>query len=127
MKRILALLLCVGVLWVAIGTPLAEARWTHLRSISLNLSRSNNTVTSTVSVMGHAGTTRILASFVLERLVDGQYRLVTAWTDSTNSSALINTRQTSNCPAGTYRLRVTVTVTRDGSSETVSDSIVRNL
>jgi hypothetical protein len=91
------------------------------------LSRSNNIVTSTTSISGLSGTTRISAIFTLERLENGRYQQVDSWSASSNSITLLNTRNTSNCPSGTYRLNVTVTITRNGTDETVSDSLVRVL
>ncbi|MDR2569454.1 MAG: hypothetical protein LBD23_04025 [Oscillospiraceae bacterium] len=125
-KRFLAIILCVGILMMAVGSPIAQARWTHLRSINLNMSHRNNTITSSTSISGLSGTTRITASFILEVLVNGQYQHVDSWSASSNSILLSNTRETSNCSARTYRLRVTATVTRNGTNETVSDSIVRS-
>lgn len=126
-RKLLAIILCIGILGVAIGAPIAQARWTHLRSMTLNLSRSNNTVTSSTTIMGQSGTTRISASFILERVVNGQYQQIDTWTASSNSTSLTNTRETSNCPSGIYRLRVTAIITRNGTTETVPDSLVRAL
>jgi len=133
-KRILVFILCVGVLGSTIGMPLASAAthpiqplWSNLQSIALSMSRSNNVVTSSSTVIGEPGTTRITASFTLERWENNRYQQVDTWSASSNSAALLNTRTTSNCPAGTYRLRVTVTVTRNGTTETVPDSLVRVL
>ena len=126
-KRILVFFLCIGMLWVTVGSPVASARLTHLRSISMNMARSNNVVTSATRIEGQSGTTSITAQFILEMLVNGNYQRVDMWSASSTSSTLNNTRETKNCGAGTYRLRVNVMVTRNGTSEIFSESLVKAL
>jgi len=126
-KKSLAIFLCIGILWTAIGAPIAQARWAHVRSITLGMSRSGNVVTSSVSVTGQSGTTNIYVSYRLEVLENGRYKLIDTWSASGTSIILNNTRQTSNCPAGTYQLSITVTIVRNGGAEVVTDSLIRKL
>ncbi|MCL2627086.1 MAG: hypothetical protein FWD44_00100 [Oscillospiraceae bacterium] len=131
MKRIFAFALCIIIVGSVIGTSIATATiqplWSNLRVLELHTSRSNNTVTSSTTVIGQSGTTRISASYTLEKWENYRYQPVDSWSASSNSASLLNTRTTPNCSAGTYRLRVTVTVTRNGTIETVSDLLVKAL
>jgi len=126
-RQVLAVILSIGILFVAVGTPIALARWTHLKSISLSISRTGSTVTSETTIKGQPGTTKISASYKLEKLVNGNYQSVDTWTASSSSAILYNSRNTTNCTAGTYKLSVTVTITRDGTKETVTDSLVKTI
>lgn len=143
-KRILSAILCVITVVGAFGLPSAQAvsselaasenlsggaelRWANTASITLNMQRNNNRVTSDSVIVGFAGTTRISASFTLEKLVNGEYVNVDSWTASSNSMILNNSRVTPNCTAGTYKLSVSATVTRNGTPENVSYSLVEKL
>ena len=126
-RQVIAVILCIGFLLVAVGTPIALARWTHLESITLNISRSSSTITSSTTITGQPGTTKISASYKLEKLVNGNYQSVDTWTASSSSETLFNSRKTTNCTAGTYKLSVTATITRDGTKETVTDSRVKTV
>ena len=126
-RQVIAVILCIGFLLVAVGTPIALARWTHLESITLNISRNSSTVSSETTVIGQPGTTKISASYKLEKLINGSYQSVDTWTASSSSATLFNTRNTKNCTAGTYKLSVTVTITRNGTKETVTDSRVKTI
>ena len=103
--------------------PYAELLWENAAQITLNMSFSNGTVTSTGSVIGKSGTTAIRATFVLARRnANGTFTEVDRWTATNgNITALLTTsRSTRNQPAGTYRLSVTASVTRNGRIETVT-------
>lgn len=144
-KRFVSAILCMFAIFGVLGLPSVQAastlpdvggaassdepalRWVNTASITLNMSRSNNKVTSETVVTGKAGTTSISASFTLERLVNGNYVLVDSWTASSSSMLLKDIHTTSNCPSGTYKLTVEATVTRNGTSEYVSDSLSKSL
>lgn len=139
-KRILSTLLCVFAVVGVFGLPSAQAvsehpiseevsegtmlRWANCASITLDMRRSNNKITSDSGITGKAGTTNITASYILERLVSGSYVEVDAWTASSNSMILSDSHETPNCPAGNYKLSVSATVTRNGIPEDVSESYV---
>ena len=138
-KRFVSSILCLVIVIVAMGVPLASAvnlksvdlsegpktRWQHTRSIALDMSFNNRTITSNGTITGHTGTTGISAIFILERLVNNQYEFVDSWTATSSTIILTSSRTTQNCDRGTYKLSVTAWVTRNGTLETVSDSLTK--
>ena len=99
-----------------------ELLWESAASITLGMSFSNGTITSTGTVTGKSGTTAISAIFVLARRnANGTFTEVDRWTAKNGNVAwlLTTSRTTRNQPAGTYRLSVTASVTRNGKVETV--------
>jgi len=75
-KKIVAFLFCIGIFLAIASTPIAYARFTHLKSVTMHMNRSNNVITSTTRIEGQPGTTRITALYVLEILENGNYRQV---------------------------------------------------
>ena len=99
--------------------------WDNIWSISLGLSRSGGNVNWSGDVVGFPGTTRITATFTLERVDDfGRFAFVNSWSHSTNSAVLMASGSTPGA-VGTYRLTITTTVTRHGINETVTLSHMR--
>ena len=97
--------------------------WDNAATISLDMTFSNGTITSTGRVNGKNGTTAISATFVLARRnANGTFTEVDKWSAKNGSIAMLlsTSRSTRNQSAGTYRLSVTASVTRNGKVETVS-------
>jgi hypothetical protein len=111
------------------ATPDADIspRWMNVNSIKLNMSLDNKEVTSNGTVTGYSGTTYISATFSLEKLIGGQYQPVDTWYASTATMLLSSSYITSNCTAGSYRLSVSGTATRNGIVEPFSDWLIKTL
>ena len=102
---------------------IVEPFWENAALISLDMTFSNGTITSTGTVTGKSGTTAISATFVLaQRNANGTFTEVDRWTARNGNVAFLLTtsRTTRNLSAGTYRLSVTASVTRNGRIETVN-------
>lgn len=133
-KRISLALLCVCLVigMTGLTTTAAAAEpyqveiepfWQNVAAITLNMSRNGGTVTSMGQILGQAGTTAISASFTLARQnANGTFTNVDSWITNSSSMATSSSRSTTGQSAGTYRLSVTVRVTRNGTVETVSES-----
>ena len=136
-KRILATILCLSIAMVAIGVPITQAsaqedarsasptRWTNTATITLGMSYSGCTITSDGQILGNAGTSNISVKFTLEKLVDGKYKLLDSWSASSNSMLCSCSHKTSNCTAGTYKLTVAGTVTKNNYAEPIEYSITK--
>ena len=127
-KRFLSALLCICLVVAVVGfatTPTAQARWTNTRSIKLDMALKNDQMTSEGTISGYVGTTSISASFVLEKLVNGQYQYVDSWVAFSNTILLSSSRLTQNCTGGTYKLSISGTVVKDNHAEYVSDWLIK--
>jgi len=133
-KRIVIIAVCFVLLTGFAGNYSADAvelksqehvitpDWENVLSVSLDMSFSNGTITSTGTVRGQSGTTAITATFVLARRnANGTFTEVDRWiaVNGNIPSILTSSRTTQNQPAGTYRLSITTSVTRNGKTETV--------
>lgn len=99
---------------------LIQPHWTNTESISSSLTFSGTTANCGARIVGMSGTTRISATFTLQRRVNGTWVTIKTWTESSSSNTL-NFSGTHTVTKGfTYRLSVNATVTRNGVSETVS-------
>ena len=137
-KKVSIVVLCVCLVVGVVGlSPSATAAelppymgidpfWDNTASISLIMSFSNGRITSEGTVIGQNGTTGITASFTLSRQnANGTFTVVDTWSAVNNSTMtmfLSSSRTTANQTAGTYRLSITTRVTRNGTTETVSES-----
>ncbi|MCL2320990.1 MAG: hypothetical protein FWC47_02660 [Oscillospiraceae bacterium] len=98
-------------------TPL----WTNVNNITLGLSFNSGQATCTGVIRGITGTTKINATFYLERSSSYGWTLVKSWSVSSMSSTL---SFSDNCAvtSGVYQLRVVADVTANGLTEQVSTS-----
>jgi len=135
--RILAIILCICTVIGATGIPSVYAsalqpngdispRWQNINSITLDMSFSNGTVTSSARVTGQTGTTKISATFTLERLTNGQYKYVDSWPADSTTILLSSSRSTTSCTTGTYKISISGTATKNGVVEPFSDSLIKN-
>ena len=135
-KRVAILLVCVCLVIGVVGISSTAAAvdfpymgidpfWTNTASIRLDMNLSNGNIISNGSVTGQNGTTGISATFTLSRQnANGTFTVVDTWSATHGASTMILTssRTTAGQSAGTYRLSVTSRVTRNGTTETVSES-----
>lgn len=103
----------------------AEPRYSDNCSITLKLTYSSSGASCYARIKGNTGTTSISNCNVT--LTDSSGDTVKSWTNlSANGTTLIFSKTASGVTKGeTYTLSVTATVKRNGSSETVSDSVTR--
>lgn len=90
------------------------------------MSYSGGAVNWTGKITGYSGVNSISATFKLEKLnSSGKYELVNSWSASSSSTTLYKAASQTTAK-GTYKLSVSGTVkTSSGSTETVSDSLVK--
>lgn len=133
-KRIVSIVVCLVLIlgfggnYTAIAAStnreaIIEPFWENAATISLDMSFRNGTITSTGRVNGQTGTTAISATFVLARRnANGTFSEVDRWTASNGPIPMLlsTSRSTRNQTAGTYRLSVTASVTRNGRVEVVT-------
>jgi hypothetical protein len=95
--------------------------WTNADQIDLGLAFSGTTASCEAKITGITGTTKIVASFVLERKSGGTYAVVKTFPTKTAYSEVLRFSGTYTVTAGyTYRLSVSAVVTRNGTDETVT-------
>ena len=99
--------------------------WDNAQTIALNLAFSGSGATGSAVINGKAGTTKITATLTLEKLVGTKYVFVDSWSGSSSSSTLAFSGTASGITSGTYRLTCVSNVTRNGSVETITNSISR--
>lgn len=106
--------------------------WTNVSSVTAALSFSGSAANGysancTGRIIGLSGTTHIAAAITLYRKnANNTYTYVDTWSDSVNGTSLTITGSHA-ATAGTYKLTVTATVTRNGTAESVSNSAERTL
>lgn len=128
LKRITAVILAFTL--IALVYPLQTQaqtteitpRYTHISSISANISYSGNTATCAVSVVGKPGTTNIAITMSIQRLEsDGSYTTLHTWPEENKNSDTFSISKTRSVVRGySYRTRATITVTRNGTTETTT-------
>lgn len=101
----------------------AEPRYSDNSTITLGLSYSLSGASCYARIKGSAGTTSISNCTVT--LTDGKGSVVKSWTNlSATGTTLSISKTVSGVTKGeTYTLSITATINRNGSSETVYDSI----
>lgn len=101
----------------------AEPRYSDTHKITLSLTYSASGAECYARITGSAGTTSISNCTVT--LTDSKGNMVKSWTNlSATGTTLTISKTASGVTKGeTYTLSVTATVNRNGSSETVSDSV----
>ena len=101
--------------------------WVNTSEVTVTLSYSGTTAIRSGVIDGLPGTTRIVADFVLERRIsNNNYTVVKRFpTRTVNSASLRFSDNTTITKGETYRLSVTAVVTRNGTTETVSNWVER--
>lgn len=100
--------------------------WTNINDIQLDLYFENGNACCAGIIDALSGTTKITATFTLERKTASRWSLEKSWSQSssTNSLSFFGTDAVSS--GYTYRLSVTTNVTRNGVTETASTSVEGN-
>ena len=111
---IFALMVCT----VSLFSTTVSARWVNTMGISCEVTFSSRTATCNGDIDALSGST-ISGTLTLYKKNGSSWDYVTSWNKSSSSSSLtINEKYTVNS-AGTYRVTLTGTVTRNGTSEYV--------
>ena len=100
--------------------------WTNVSEVRPTLSFSGTTANCSAFVQGFSGTTKIAATVTLARKNGNSWTTVKTWTQTANSTVLTWSGTQSITTGNTYRLTITANVTRNGTTETVSNWIERN-
>ena len=101
--------------------PNIQRRWANTDQISMALDVSGTTATCGSKILGNPGTTKIVATFVLERKSGSTYTNVKTWPTKTVSGEVLRFSDTYTLTkSGTYRFSVSAVVTRNGTSENVT-------
>ena len=119
-KKILAFFLIFAILISILSFySTVSARWVNTMSISCDITFSGRTATCTGEIDALPGST-ISATLTLYKQNGSSWDYVTSWNKTSSSSSLTFTEKYTVSSAGTYRVMLTGTVTRNGTSEFVS-------
>jgi len=131
----MALLLAVAMCATNVGfiapmeckASMIQPMWANTSSVSVGLSFSGTQANCSTIIQGAAGTSKITATIRLERKTGtNSYTTVKTWSnESTTSARLIFADSYTVSTGYTYRLTVTANVTRNGTTETVTNWIER--
>lgn len=112
---IFALIVCM----VSLFSITVSARWVNTMGISCSLTFSSRTATCTGEIDALPGST-ISGTLSLYKKNGSSWDYVTSWNKNSSSSSLTFIEKYTVSSAGTYRVMLTGTVTRNGTSEFVS-------
>ena len=101
-----------------------EPRWTNATRVVLSMGLNSDKISLSVTIAGHSGTTYSNGKVTLEKLVGSSYVEVESWSGLSSSSAifLFGDSSVKKVSGTTYRLRVSIKATRNGVSETITES-----
>ena len=137
LKKIVALCMVLAMLVMAVpsvgslaldGTVPITSYYTNTSQVQVGLSFTGTTANCSSTIIGFSGTTKITATLSLYRInANGSLTLLKSWTAS-SSITMLNIGETYAVSAGyTYRLSVSAQVTRNATTESVSNSVDRAL
>jgi len=134
-KMVMALLMAVSMCVINAGftapieckASMIQPLWVNVSNVSAGLSFSGSKANCSAMVQGAVGTTKITATITLERKTGtNSYTTVKTWPNQSVSGSFFTFSDSYTVTAGyTYRLTVTANVTRNGTTETVSNWIER--
>ena len=103
-------------------TPISP-KWVNTNDITLDLYFDSGEACCSGMIRALSGTTRINATFKLERKNSSGWAFEESWSQSSNTNSLSFYDTEAVSLGYTYRLSVTADVTRYGETETVSTSV----
>lgn len=108
------------------GEVSISPQWINVNDITLDLYFENGEAGCSGIIRALSGTSKISATFKLERKISSGWALEKSWSksSSTNSLSFFETDAVSS--GYTYRLSVSANVIRNGVTETVSTSVEGN-
>ncbi|MDR2590544.1 MAG: hypothetical protein LBC71_06130 [Oscillospiraceae bacterium] len=112
------------------STPIAiQPYWANVHSVTVGLSFTGTTANCAARVQGHVGTTKIVADVILELWVGtNSYITIKTWNNIIVYGSTLTFSGVHNVARGfTYRLTINADVTRNGTTESVSNWIVRGV
>lgn len=105
------------------GDVTISPQWTNVNDIALDLYFENGDAGCSGQIRALSGTTKISATFKLERKISSGWLLEKSWSKSSSTNSL-SFFETDTVSSGyTYRLSVTADITRNGVTETVNTSV----
>jgi|CZCB01.1.fsa_nt_gi hypothetical protein len=105
------------------GVTDISLQWTNVNDITLDLYFEDGEAGCSGEIRALSGTTKISATFTLERKSGTTWILEKSWSRSSNTNSLSFFGTDAVMAGFTYRLSVTANVTRNGVTETVSTSV----
>ena len=105
------------------GVTDISLQWTNVNDITLDLYFDDGEAGCSGEIRALSGTTKISATFTLERKSGTTWILEKSWSRSSNTNSLSFFGTDAVMAGFTYRLSVTANVTRNGVTETVSTSV----
>ena len=98
-----------------------QPRWSNVVSNTMTLGPSNGKIYISIIFGGYSGTTYSNGTVVLQKINGSKITLIATWRNLSSSSPVFEfTDNTKSYTAGTYRIAVTITATRNGVSETIT-------
>jgi len=107
---------------VAVETPIIPM-WENTNDVRLDLYFADGEAECVGIINGISGTSKISATFKLERKGLFGWSLENSWSKSSNGESLSFYETDAVSKGSTYRLSVTAKVTTDGVTETVNTSV----
>lgn len=107
---------------IAVETPITPM-WENTNDVRLDLYFVDGEAECVGIINGISGTSKISATFKLERKGLFGWSLVNSWSKSSNGDSLSFFETDAVSKGSTYRLSVTAKVTTNGVTETVSTSV----
>ena len=132
MRKVIACIILLSLLGGANVTALAGnernlsvTRYTNISSIDMQLTFKGTTAKCICVIEGLSGTTNITATFALQRKeANGTYTTIITWPTVSVSGATLRFSETYTIAYGyAYRFTLTTSVTRNGTTETVSVNV----
>jgi len=105
------------------GVADISLQWTNVNDITLDLYFEDGEAGCSGEIRALSGTTKISATFTLERKSGTTWILEKSWSRSSSTNSLSFFGTDAVMAGFTYRLSVTANVTRNGMTETVSTSV----
>lgn len=101
-------------------------QWTNVNDVTLDLYFENGEACCSGIIRALSGTSKISATFKLERKNASGWTLVKSWSKSSSTNSLSFFETDAVTSGFTYRLRVSADVKRNGVTETISNSVEGN-
>jgi hypothetical protein len=128
--------LCLAVFMLVTAVPSASAAqsgiapfWTNTSTVTVSILLSGTSATCEAEVVGFPGTTSITGNMYLyKKNQNGTFTLLKSWLNQSVSGNVLEMSESYTVTGGvTYKLSVSAVVTRNGTSESVSNSVERSV
>jgi hypothetical protein len=136
-KRIAALILAAAIAFLpliqvdaafeSVGSA-ASLQWQTTNSVIVSILPSGSKIVCKATIEGKSGTTHIEADLRLyKKTTSGSWSLVQSWLDRSVDGDYLQISESYTPTSGTYKLEVEGEVTRNGTTESVSNDVERTV